>query len=97
MLARMKKYTRHAEFKAELLRRPAYKRAHDELEFEFQLIRAVIDARIRKGVTQEKLAKKMGTKQSAIARMESGNANPSVAFLEKLASALGSKLIIQIQ
>ena len=46
---------------------------------------------------QAQLAKKMGTKQSAIARIERGDSNPSIAFLEKLTQALDSKLIIQVQ
>ena len=74
-----------------------FKRAYNDLEFEFQLIRAVIDARTRKGVTQEKLAQKMGTKQSAIARLESGNTNPSIGFLQKLAEALGKKLVVRFE
>lgn len=86
------KFTKHAGFKAEMLRHPAHKKAHDDLEFEFQLIRAVIDARIRKGITQEMLAEKMGTKQSAIARFETGNANPRLSFMKKLTHALDLRL-----
>lgn len=86
------KVTTHKEFSAHMMKNPAFKQAHDDLEFEFQLIRAVIDARIRKGVTQEKLAKKMGTKQSAIARFETGNANPRLSFMKKLTRALDLQL-----
>lgn len=83
------------EFLKESLKDPVIKAEYDRLEPEFAIIQAVIDARINKGITQEKLAKKMGTTQSAIARLESGNANPSVAFLQKLASALSSRLEIK--
>jgi ribosome-binding protein aMBF1 (putative translation factor) len=82
------------EHRAELMKKPAFKNAYDELEFEFQLIRAVIDARINKGVTQKKLAEKMGTKQSAIARFESGRANPTLDFLKKLSRVLDVKLTV---
>lgn len=79
----------------ESLQNPLFKKEYDRLEPEFAIIQAVIDARMKKGITQEKLAKKMGTTQSAIARLESGNANPSVSFLQKLALALNSKLEIK--
>ena len=47
-------------------------------------------------MTQADLAKITGTKQSAISRLESGTYNPSVAFLRQIASALKSKLKIQL-
>jgi len=71
---------------------PAYKKAYDELDLEFSIISAVIDARIKKGMTQKKLAEKMGTKQSSIARFESGNYNPTLAFVQKLLKAIGAKI-----
>ena len=52
---------------------------------------------LEKGITQNELAKKVGTKQSAIARLEGGNSNPSLSFLEKIALALGYQLKIQIK
>ena len=53
---------------------------------------SIIERRLAKGLTQSDLAKKLGTKQSAIARLESGNYNPSLAFLNKVATALDTKL-----
>ncbi|MDO8638971.1 MAG: helix-turn-helix transcriptional regulator [Candidatus Daviesbacteria bacterium] len=88
-------YLSFDDFKREALKDPVIKAEYDRLEPEFAIIQAVIDARINKGITQQKLAKKMGTTQSAIARLESGNANPSVSFLQKLAQALNSKLEIK--
>ena len=84
-------------FKNELLKNKAFAKEYKDLEPRYQLISQLIDARIKKGLTQAALAKKIGTKQSAIARIEAGNANPSVAFLEKLVSAMDSKLSIQIK
>ena len=81
----------------ELLKDPGVKREYERLKPHYQLISQLISARTKKGLTQAQLAKKMGTKQSAIARIEGGDSNPSIAFLEKLTQALGSKLIIQIQ
>ncbi len=55
----------------------------------------VINARIKRGLTQEKLAKLIGTKQPAIARLEAGNVSwlPSLEMLFKIANALDTKLV----
>lgn len=76
---------------------PAYAREYEALEQEFAFASAVIGARVRAGLTQAQLAERMGTSQSAIARLESGTARPSVATLEKLAKATGSKLRIALE
>lgn len=89
----MKSYT---QFKKKLLKDPVIRRAYRELETEFSLIEAIIEKRLAQGLTQTALAKKIGTKQSSIARLESGNYNASVAFLEKIAKALDTKLIISL-
>ena len=81
----------------ELLKNPEVRREYEKLRPRYELISQLISARMRKGFTQAQLAKRMGTKQSAIARVEGGDSNPSIAFLEKLTQALGSKLIIQVR
>ncbi len=81
---------------AEALKDPEVKKGYDALELEFSIIEQVIKKRLEKGLSQKQLAEKIGTKQSAISRLESGNANPSVAFLDKISKALGSKLQISI-
>lgn len=75
-------------FLKESLKNPKIKAEYDRQQPEYAVINAIIDARVKKGITQEQLAKKLGTKQSAIARLESGRANPSILFLKKLANAL---------
>ena len=79
----------------EELKDPDFKAEFDRQQPEFALINAIIEARRKKGVTQKILAKKIGTKQSVISRLESGRANPSVAFLKKLADALSATLQIK--
>lgn len=76
------------------MKRPGFKKAYDDLDLEFTLIRAILEQRARKGITQKQLAEKVGTKQSAIARFESGRANPTLAFVKKLSEALDLKLTI---
>ena len=84
------------DVKRELLKDPEVKRGYDALELEYSIIEQVIRKRLEKGLSQKQLAEKIGTKQSAIARLEGGTTNPSVAFLEKVSKALGSKLQISI-
>ncbi len=76
---------------------PAFREAYAALEDEFALAAQVIKARARAGLTQAELAERMGTSQSAVARLESGKARPSVGTLEKLAEATGSKLRIALE
>ncbi|MFA6463572.1 MAG: helix-turn-helix transcriptional regulator [Candidatus Paceibacterota bacterium] len=79
--------------KTEWMKDPAFKKAYDDLDFEFQLIEALIKARARKNLTQKELAEKIGIAQSALARFESGGANPTLSFLKKVTEGLGMKLI----
>lgn len=74
------------------LQDPAFRAAYDALEQEFAIAGQMIEARARAGLTQAQLAERMHTSQSAIARLESGRSKPSVATLEKVAAATGSKL-----
>jgi ribosome-binding protein aMBF1 (putative translation factor) len=84
------------DVKKELLKDPEFKKEYDALGLEFSIIEQVIRKRLENGLTQKELAEKIGTKQSAIARLESGNSNPSVAFLNKISRALGGKLQVTI-
>ena len=72
-----------------------FKADYDRQQPEFAVIEAVLKARMEKGLTQKMLAKKMKTKQSVISRLESGNANPTLSFLKKLAKAFNSRLQIR--
>ena len=89
-----KEYTTFREIHNKWMKDPKFRKARQELEFEFALVRAILNARINKGLTQKKLAEKIGTKQSSIARFESGTYNPTLAFVQKLANALDVKIKI---
>ncbi len=79
-------------FKKQLLKDQEIKKNYDELGPEFELIQMIIEKRIEQNLTQSELAKKIGTKQSAISRLERGAYNPTLAFLRKTANALGVKM-----
>jgi len=79
------------------MKAPKYRKAYEALEEEFVLASAVIDVRNRAGLTQEALARKMGTTQPVVARLESGRTRPSMRTLERLAEATGSRLLISFE
>lgn len=84
------------DLEKELLTDHAVKKEYDRLAPRYAVISELIDARLKKGMTQKDIAEKVGTKQSAIARLESGNVNPSLEFLQKIAQVMGYKLTIHI-
>ncbi|GAA4705876.1 helix-turn-helix protein [Promicromonospora umidemergens] len=74
----------------------AYREAHDEAGLAHDLAALVYDARVAAGVTQTELARRMGTHQSVIARLENGGGVPSIPTLDRLARALGMHLQIAV-
>ncbi|MGD0856691.1 MAG: helix-turn-helix transcriptional regulator [Dehalococcoidia bacterium] len=76
------------------LKDPDFKQAWDSYELEYNLANLLIQLRSEAGLSQDELAKKIGTTQSAIARMESGKVIPRLESLAKIASACGKKLEI---
>ena len=84
------------DVKKELLKNPEVKKEYDRLDPRYQLISDLIALRIKKGLTQEDVAKKMGTKQSAIARIESGDENLTIDSIQEISEALGAKVKISI-
>jgi ribosome-binding protein aMBF1 (putative translation factor) len=82
--------------KKELLQNKKIRKEYDKLEHEFKIAEVIIEKRLEQGLTQSELAKKIGTKQSAISRLESGNYNPSITFLEKVAEALNLNLVVSL-
>ena len=86
----------YKSFIKELLKDPAFKKAYDDLGPEFELIRSMIKKRLKKGLTQTQLAKKIGSRQPVISRLEQGTYNPTMKFLNRVAKALDAKLKISI-
>jgi ribosome-binding protein aMBF1 (putative translation factor) len=76
---------------------PEYMKEYDALEEEFTRANMVIGARAHADLSQAELAERMGTSQSAIARLESGRVKPSTRTLEKLAAATGTRLRIVLE
>ncbi|MCL2344032.1 MAG: helix-turn-helix transcriptional regulator [Firmicutes bacterium] len=85
------------EYKEAALTDSEFRAEYEALEPQYSLIKAVISARLEQKMTQGELAELADTKQSNISRFESGNYNPSVEFLQKIAGALGKRLEIQLR
>ncbi|MCD4714168.1 MAG: helix-turn-helix transcriptional regulator [Clostridiales bacterium] len=84
----------HNDIKKTLFEDKELKNEYDEMSPIYELKKEIIRLRIEKGLSQKELANLMGTKQSAISRLENGSYNPSVEFLNRIAHTLGKELHI---
>ena len=91
----MKLYTLEDHLKHSL-KNSKFRKAWEESEAEYQISRALIEARLTKKISQRDLAKAANTTQAVISRLEGMNANPSIGLIQKIASALNLKLKIQL-
>lgn len=85
------------EYEKILMKRPGFKKAMEETRLEYEIARALIQARIEKGLTQAEIAKRMHTKQSVISRVENARTVPSLSFLKRLAHVLNASLQVQFK
>ena len=85
----------HNEVKKTLMQNPDVKKEYNDLDVMYEIKKQIIRYRIENNLSQKELAEKIGTKQSAISRLENDDYNPSVEFLDKVANALGKKLEIR--
>lgn len=85
------------QFIAEQLADPKFRKAWEDSALEHDVARQLIQLRMKSGLTQEQLAAKTHTKQSEIARIETGKQNISLDKLRKIAQALGAEVQIEIK
>lgn len=81
----------------EWMRDAEYRKSYEALDEEFALAKVVNGARNRAGLTQAELARRMGTTQPVVARLEGGRTRPSMRTLERFAKATGSRLLIRFE
>lgn len=93
----MKNYSNWEDHKKDLLKNPKFKKALKETELEYQIAHAVIEARLKKGLTQSELATKLNTRQSVISRVENARTTPSLSFLKRLAVVFGRTLHVSFK
>ena len=85
------------KYKKKQLQDPAFKTEYERTRPEFEIMRALVDARISQNLTQKELAEKSGVRQSNISRIENGTCSPTIATLEALATGMGKKLIVSFE
>ncbi len=89
----------HDQMVKEWKKDPAFKKAYDKLGPQFRLLEELLKARKRAGLTQSEVARRMGTKTPAVARLESSGGkkhSPSITTLEKYAEAVDCDLKIKL-
>lgn len=89
---RMKKLD---DFLKEQLQDQEFRKEYNDLQPEFDVIRAIVDARIAQNLTQKELAEKTGINQADISKLENGTRNPSINLLKRLADGMGMVLKIE--
>ena len=92
-----KKSIKYEDFKAQRLTDPEVRAEYEALEFQFRLIRDIVSLRNELNLSQMQLAKLVGTKQSAISRLERGYGNTTINTLHKIAEALDANLDISLK
>ena len=88
----MRKYD---DFLAEQLQDEEFKKEYDNLQPEFDVIRAIVDARVSQNLTQKQLAECSGINQADISKLENGTRNPSINLLKRLADGMDMALKIE--
>ncbi len=88
--------TKFSDIKKRWLRNPEVRTEYDALEEEFALARELILARSRAGLSQAEVARRMGTTQSTVARLEGGRAKPTLLTVERYAKATGSRAVVKL-
>ncbi|MBR5048321.1 MAG: helix-turn-helix transcriptional regulator [Erysipelotrichaceae bacterium] len=79
------------------LKDPEFRKEWEALQPEYQIIKAMIEARATTGMTQKELSERTGIAQSDISKLENGTANPSIRTLQRLAEGLGKILVIEFR
>ena len=87
----------YKDVKKRFLADPEFRKEYEALGPEFELIESIIKRRAELEMTQKELADKLGTGQAVISRLESGNANPTLASLAEIAKALDADLRIELK
>lgn len=85
----------YSEYKEKVLQNPEIKAEYDALQLEYDIIQAMINARVEQNITQKELSARTGITQADISRIENGTRNPSLNMVKKLAQGLGMQLKLE--
>ena len=85
----------YREYKEKVLGNSKVKAEYDALQPEYDIIQAMIEARVKQNITQKELSARTGITQADISRIENGTRNPSLSMVKKLAHGLGMQLKLE--
>ena len=86
------------DYIADQMKNPEFKKAWDDLDPEFRVLKAMIKAREKSGISQAELARRLGTKQSVVSRLEHGAfSKASLETIKKVADALDMRLELRLR
>ena len=89
--------TKLGDLKSRLMEDPEFREEYARAEEEYALVEQLIRARTAAKLTQAEVARRLGTTQSAVARLEGGRVSPSIATLRRYAKATGTRLTVGLQ
>lgn len=87
---------KHGDYRSSRRRDPEYAQVEERLKPLLDLADDVLRLRLGQGWTQSELARKVGTRQANISRLESGLANPTLGFLQRVSNVLGEELVVRL-
>jgi len=90
-----KKLTNYEVYRNNLLKDPELKKYYDEVGKQLEIAYQILQLRKKQGITQSEFAKKIGTTQSNVARLESGQQNFTTETLQKIAKAFKRELRVE--
>ena len=83
------------DYRKEQLRDEEFRKEYENMQPEFDIIRAIVNARTSKNLTQKELAERTGINQADISKLENGTRNPTVNLLKRLAEGMDMALKIE--
>lgn len=83
------------QFLEEQLQDDELRQEYVNLQPEFDVIKAMVEARISQNLTQQQLAERTGINQADISKLENGTRNPSIKLLKRLADGMDMALKIE--
>ena len=89
--------TKLRELKKRFMEDPEFRQEYALVDEEYALVEALVRARTTANLTQAEVARRLGTTQSAIARLEGGRVSPSFTTLRRYAEATGTRLTVALE
>lgn len=83
------------EMKSEILKNPEVKSEYEKLKPEYDVIKAILDAKKKTNLTQQQLADKIGINRADISKLENGKSNPTIALLQRIAEGMDMTLKVE--